>query len=115
MASNAGPSKPAETVRVVMRCRPLNSKEKGDKRERIVDVDSKMGSVSLHSGDKNSSEPPKTFTFDSVYGPDTEQEQLYQQSAAYIVDSVLEGFNGTIFAYGTHHIRASSGQSPLPV
>ena len=45
-------------------------------------------------------DPPKTFTFDAVYPPNTAQAKIYQASAAHIVDSVLEGYNGTIFAYG---------------
>ena len=42
----------------------------------------------------------KTFTFDAVYGADSTQQQLYADTAKPIVDGVLEGFNGTIFAYG---------------
>ena len=45
-------------------------------------------------------DPPKNFTFDAVYPPNTPQQKIYQASAAHIVDSVIEGYNGTIFAYG---------------
>ena len=43
---------------------------------------------------------------------------LYQETAARIVDSVLEGFNGTIFAYGqtgtgkTHTIMGNTSKDP---
>ena len=47
-----------------------------------------------------SKEQPKSFTFDSVYAPDTPQRTLYDESAFPLVESVLEGYNGTIFAYG---------------
>ena len=30
----------------------------------------------------------------------SEQKNVYEQTARSLVDSVLEGFNGTIFAYG---------------
>ncbi len=30
----------------------------------------------------------------------SKQKDLYEQTARTLVDSVLEGFNGTIFAYG---------------
>ena len=90
-------SSSAETVKVVVRCRPLNSKEKEDGRQQIVHMDPKMGSCVVQPA---GSDEPKTFTFDSVYPPNTEQELIYQQTAAGIVDSVLEGYNGTIFAYG---------------
>lgn len=42
----------------------------------------------------------KTFTFDAVYGPTATQRQIYDTCAARVVESVLEGYNGTIFAYG---------------
>ena len=86
----------SETVRVVVRCRPLNSKEKADARQTIVHMDAKLGTCQIAPID--SQEPPKTFTFDSVYAPNTEQAVIYKQSASYIVDSVMEGYNGTIFA-----------------
>merc|ERR1740117_2463441 len=91
----------SETVKVVVRCRPLNSQEKTDGRDPIVIMDEKAGSVSLHhQGKGSSSEPPKSFTFDFVFPMDSQQENLYNATAAPILDSVLEGFNGTIFAYG---------------
>ena len=94
-------SKKEETVRVVVRCRPLNSKEQADGRGQVVLIDPKMGTCALLGTSKGSSgEPPKMFTFDQVYAQDTQQGLLYHQTASHIVDSVLEGFNGTIFAYG---------------
>ena len=85
----------AETVKVVVRCRPLNNKELNDGRQQIIEMDEKSGTCVVTPANN---EPPKTFTFDAVYAPNTLQEVLYKQSAAHIVDSVLEGYNGTIFA-----------------
>ncbi len=48
----------------------------------------------------DSAEPEKTFTFDSTFGPDSLQENVYKNTGFQIVESVLEGYNGTIFAYG---------------
>ena len=45
-------------------------------------------------------EPPKQFTFDSVFDWNNSQEQIYEDTSAPIISSVLEGYNGTIFAYG---------------
>lgn len=42
----------------------------------------------------------KTFTFDAVYGEESTQRAFYDESCYDLVESVLEGFNGTIFAYG---------------
>lgn len=42
----------------------------------------------------------KSFTFDSVYADDSTQKEVYDETAFPLVESVLEGYNGTIFAYG---------------
>jgi hypothetical protein len=47
-----------------------------------------------------SNEEPKQFTFDNAYGDNVRQEDIYASSAAPIIANVLEGYNGTIFAYG---------------
>ena len=43
---------------------------------------------------------PQVFTFDTVFGPDSTQMDVYNRVARSIVDNVLQGYNGTIFAYG---------------
>ena len=35
-----------------------------------------------------------------MFAPDSLQSLIYEQSAFSLVDSVLDGYNGTIFAYG---------------
>ena len=40
------------------------------------------------------------FTFDEVFDKDTSQEEIFNISAKPAVNSVLEGYNSTIFAYG---------------
>jgi hypothetical protein len=47
------------------------------------------------------------FAFDTCYGEDSLQSDVYAHVARPIVGSALEGFNGTIFAYG----QTSSGKS----
>lgn len=42
----------------------------------------------------------KTFAYDAVYGVDSLQQSVYDESAFPLVESVIEGYNGTIFAYG---------------
>jgi kinesin family protein 4/21/27 len=42
----------------------------------------------------------KSFTYDFVYGPQTSQSQIYKDLAAPLVTQFLEGYNGTILAYG---------------
>lgn len=45
-------------------------------------------------------EPPKSFFFDAVFGDRSAQERVYEVCGAPLVESVLQGYNGTIFAYG---------------
>jgi kinesin family protein 5 len=40
------------------------------------------------------------FTFDKVFDYNSTQTQVYAYAANSVVDDVIEGFNGTIFAYG---------------
>ena len=43
---------------------------------------------------EGSSEVPKTFTYDYVYGIESTQQQVYDECAFSLVESVLEGYNG---------------------
>lgn len=52
---------------MVIRCRPLNGKEKQDGRKTIVEMDITEGKVTLNNPKGEGSEPPKSFTFDQVY------------------------------------------------
>ena len=42
----------------------------------------------------------RTFSYDKVFGPSSKQVDLFQSIGGPQVKDVLEGFNGTIFAYG---------------
>uniref|UniRef100_A0A061QII0 Kinesin-like protein kif3b n=1 Tax=Tetraselmis sp. GSL018 TaxID=582737 RepID=A0A061QII0_9CHLO len=89
-----------ECVKVVVRCRPMNEKEIQEGRQRIVDMDLELGQVSLRNPKLDTREPPKAFTFDQVYDWDSKQIDIFNISAKPIVDSVISGYNGTMFAYG---------------
>uniref|UniRef100_A0A8C2D5C5 Kinesin-like protein n=1 Tax=Cyprinus carpio TaxID=7962 RepID=A0A8C2D5C5_CYPCA len=91
--------KKAEAVKVVVRCRPLNKKEEATNQERIVEVDVRLGQVSVRKP-KSSGSFLKSFTFDAVYDVGSKQNELYDYACKPLIDSVMHGFNGTIFAYG---------------
>lgn len=94
-------TKSSESVKVVVRCRPLNRKEEvNGPAGGIVQMDLRLGQVILRNPRASASEPQKTFTFDAVYDPNSKQRDLYDESVRPLIDSVLAGFNGTIFAYG---------------
>lgn len=93
-------SKSEECVRVAMRCRPLSSQEMSDNRKITVKISPQRKEVIVVNPRPESAESEKIFTFDMVYDWNSSQEEIYNQTALPIVESVLEGFNGTIFAYG---------------
>lgn len=49
----------------------------------------------------------KVYVYDKVFKPNTPQERVYQDAAYHIVQDVLSGYNGTVFAYG----QTSSGKT----
>ena len=61
-------------------------------------MENSTNTIILHK--PKSGEVPKRFSYDSVYQTNCKQEDIYNESAFPLVESVLEGYNGTIFAYG---------------
>ena len=92
--------KNSECVKVVVRCRPMSSQEIKDDRKYAVQINTKLGEITVNNPKADAAELQKTFTFDLVYDWTSTQEQVYKETAFPIVESVLEGYNGTIFAYG---------------
>uniref|UniRef100_A0A0K8STU4 Kinesin-like protein n=1 Tax=Lygus hesperus TaxID=30085 RepID=A0A0K8STU4_LYGHE len=89
----------AECVKVIVRCRPMNSRENALKCRNVVTMDSDRCSCSIANPTDNTA-PPKSFTFDGVYGDNSTTEQIYNESAYPLIEGVLEGYNSTVFAYG---------------
>lgn len=54
---------------------------------------------------KHESSRESQFTFDKAFGDNDNTEDVYSSCVKGIVDSTLNGINGTIFAYG----QTSSG------
>lgn len=87
----------SEAVKVFVRTRPFNGLERREKATRVVFVNKDVNQISIKKNDSTSSK--KTFTFDGVYDPGT-QVDVYEETAHDLVLNVMDGFNGTIFAYG---------------
>lgn len=91
--------KASESVKVVVRCRPMNEKEIAQGHHRIIEMNVKKGTIEINNPAKKEA-TPRMFTYDSVYDWNSKQIDLYDETFRQLVDSVLEGYNGTIFAYG---------------
>ncbi|XP_017277100.1 kinesin-like protein KIF3B [Kryptolebias marmoratus] len=92
--------KSCECVRVVVRCRPFTRREERAECENILEADDRLGQITIRNPKAQPDEPLKVFTFDSVFGWKSKQSDIYDDAVRPLVDSVLQGFNGTIFAYG---------------
>ena len=100
-SSNPSTEAVTQCVQVVVRCRPMDEKEGTRGYMRVVDVFPSRGVVEIrHPRDDPSSDNVKVFTFDAVYDWNSSQQDLYEETVRPLVSSVLDGFNGTIFAYG---------------
>lgn len=84
-----------ENIRVCIRTRGLNSKEMENGDKNAVNLHPPAQIVVSHPvGD------PDSFTFDAVYGTSTSQKTIFLTEVQPLLDSVLQGFNATVFAYG---------------
>uniref|UniRef100_U3KPK1 Kinesin-like protein KIF17 n=1 Tax=Oryctolagus cuniculus TaxID=9986 RepID=U3KPK1_RABIT len=91
---------------VVVRCRPMNQRERELSCQPVVTMDCARGQCFIQNPGA-ADEPPKQFTFDGAYHTDHVTEQIYNEIAYPLVEGVTEGYNGTIFAYG----QTGSGKS----
>ena len=86
-----------ETVKVIVRSRPLSKSERDRGNYSIIEFDRSINQVSITD---TKIHIPKTFAYDSVFDESFTQQQLYDESAYPLVQSTLQGYNTTIFAYG---------------
>lgn len=90
-----------ESVQVIVRCRPMNEKEEDLDCFRVVNVYPKRGVIEVENPKaKSENERQKIFTYDGVYDINASQQSVYDETVRPLVASVLEGYNGCVFAYG---------------
>uniref|UniRef100_A0A7S4V310 Kinesin-like protein n=1 Tax=Alexandrium monilatum TaxID=311494 RepID=A0A7S4V310_9DINO len=91
-----------ESIKVCCRFRPQNQMERENHGKICVEVPDTNPSTSVYvpNGDL-------TFVYDRVFPWDASQKEVYDYAAMPIINSVLRGFNGTVFAYG----QTSSGKT----
>ncbi|XP_031597511.2 centromere-associated protein E isoform X1 [Oreochromis aureus] len=93
-------------VKVCVRVRPLIAREESaSENAEPVQIFWKADKKSIHQIDDGNS--TKSFSFDRVFAADETTSQLYNDIAKPLVVSTVEGYNGTIFAYG----QTSSGKT----
>lgn len=85
-------SAPIANVRVAVRLRPLNAREQLAGASELIHYSPHTSQI--HAG------PEHCFQFDSVFGPDSSQQELFSTLVQPLLDSFLSGYNCTILAYG---------------
>ena len=83
-------------VRVAVRCRPFNSKEK---------TNGEISCVTIHPDhiilvDPSNPSDEQKFAFDLIFDEKSKQSDVFNAIGKPILLKAFEGFNGTIFAYG---------------
>ncbi|WMV56398.1 hypothetical protein MTR67_049783 [Solanum verrucosum] len=86
-------------VQVILRCRPLSEDEIRLHTPVVISCNEGRREVSAIQNIANK-QIDRTFAFDKVFGPTSQQKDLYDSAIWPIVFEVLEGYNCTIFAYG---------------
>lgn len=95
-------------MKVVCRVRPFNASEKAKGVCTNLEFLPDGKAVKLKSVvEASSNSSIHEFNFDRIFDMTANQKDVYDVAAKPIIDSVLEGFNGTIFAYG----QTSSGKT----
>ncbi|KAK7693379.1 hypothetical protein QCA50_002947 [Cerrena zonata] len=87
-------------IKVVCRFRPPNSIEQRENSEIVVSFDENLRTVMMRSSQALAGPEKDGFTFDRVFPPGTKQHEVFDYGVKDTVKDVLDGYNGTVFAYG---------------
>ncbi|XP_004344350.2 cenpe protein [Capsaspora owczarzaki ATCC 30864] len=105
-----------DNINVTIRVRPLNSRELNGGQGQTWSLENNSIVQCNASGRPI---PSSSYTFDRIFGANSKTRDVYDQVAANIVKSAMDGVNGTIFAYGqtssgkTHTMKGSPSEPGL--
>jgi hypothetical protein len=109
-------SKKTIQLKVAARFRPLNDFEKELKRDTPENINYAIISEKTLSFNKN--HDSFFFTFDRVFDVNSTQEEVFNEMGREAIESVMKGYNSTVFAYGqsgsgkTHTMYGSDINDP---
>ena len=86
------------SVKVALRVRPLAAKEQMSGCAECIGYVPNSPEVVLDS--------TRAFTYDFVFGPDSQQGDVFTQAVEPVLNRFIEGYNATCLAYG--QVRSSS-------
>lgn len=104
----------SSNIKVVVRCRPMNSREKNRGASNLVEFIDHHQLVLQPPNESDTRESAKAtkkksmpFSFDRAYDENTEQDTLFQYIGIELLQHAFNGFNTCVFAYG----QTGSGKS----
>ncbi|KAF3420365.1 hypothetical protein E2986_00290 [Frieseomelitta varia] len=90
----------SESVKVAVRCRPMNARELQQGCRNVVTIDPASKCCTLECPAAGGAGNGKVYQFDAAFDPQSTTESVYENVGSVIVEAVLDGYNGTVFAYG---------------
>ncbi len=101
-------------IKVVVRCRPMNSRERNRGASNLIEFVDQHQLVLQPPSDGDARESSKAtkkksmpFSFDRAYDENTEQSELFEYIGVELLQHAFNGFNTCVFAYG----QTGSGKS----
>ncbi|XP_072020488.1 uncharacterized protein [Amphiura filiformis] len=92
-----------DNIKVAIRVRPLINREENEN----ADVNWKADTQTIVQVDAGGQTKGKCYNFDRVFDMTETTQDVYEEIAQPIIESAMEGYDGTIFAYG----QTSSGKT----
>ena len=95
-----------DNVTVVVRVRPMLLKEVKRHQLNVIEVAKPNALMITRLADrsnpylKSGKGARYDYSFDAAFGPESSQQEVWEQTAAPLVDTIMDGTNATIFVYG---------------
>lgn len=111
-------------IKVFVRCRPRNEREINENSSVVVSTAAeglhRGKEICIQSGTGLSTSMPtqaKAYAFDRVFGPESDQQMIFDMGVSNSLKEMFEGYNCTVFAYGqtgTGKTHTMLGEFTLP-
>ncbi|CCD25247.1 Kip1p NDAI_0E04300 [Naumovozyma dairenensis CBS 421] len=99
LSSSSSPS--STNIKVYVRCRSRSEREIKEKSSVVISTLGPQGNqVILSNPSSPLSYPKKSYSFDRVFGAESDQETVFNDAAKNYISEMLSGYNCTVFAYG---------------
>ena len=92
-------SSSSSAVKVCVRLRPLNKREKRGNTIPVVTANTEKGEITVVKG-LSTKATRHAFNFDNVFSEFATQEEVFESTLLPIVGQVMKGYEATVFAYG---------------